>query len=240
MQRIGRRGAKRKFGRVGAADNDGAGPCQVLDEGRVLRRNHIREGRNAIAGRLALLVDIDLDGDRDAVQRAHRTGLAQRGIKIPRALNCLVPQIVDHGIQVTVHVPHAGHGGGHGRLGRCVAFGDLLCELARAQLPDWSVCHVSGLPLAKALPDRSVNQALRLALVLEPSSRDNNQASNTEERRRGLASFCLLRRCRLSDGANALHGAPKVRRRLFAGIASVATGASPADTANSETVSTDV
>lgn len=84
-----------------------------------------------------------------------------------------------------------------------------------------------------------------------PTSRDNTVKRAVCKRRDDVAAFATRYRfadqsvacqIRIDDRAalGIAYGAAKVRRRLFAGIASLATGASPAARAVSETASTDL
>ena len=61
---------KRKFRGIGPTD-DRSGLLQIPDNRRIVWRNHVLESRHAIAVGGAFLIDIDLDADRDTVQRAN-------------------------------------------------------------------------------------------------------------------------------------------------------------------------
>jgi hypothetical protein len=68
MQRIVGKRAHRKGRSVGAPDDHGAGPFEVGDNRAVFARDHVAIGDDAIVGRIADLVSIDLGRDRYAVQ----------------------------------------------------------------------------------------------------------------------------------------------------------------------------
>ena len=76
VQRVVGEDAHREGGRIGAADDDRAGMLQVGDDRAVFLGDEVLERDDAVVGRQAGLVDVDLGGDRHAVQR--RQGMAAR------------------------------------------------------------------------------------------------------------------------------------------------------------------
>ena len=70
VQRIFRKAAEREFGRVGQADNDRAGLLEIAHDRRIGGRDDIHLRGHTVGVGPPLIVDIFLDGDRYAVQRA--------------------------------------------------------------------------------------------------------------------------------------------------------------------------
>ena len=62
--------AQAEVGQVGAGDRDRAGGAHALDHGRVDRGDRLGQRGHAVRGRRAGDVDVLLDRERDAVQRA--------------------------------------------------------------------------------------------------------------------------------------------------------------------------
>ena len=99
VQRIHRRGAHRDFRGVGAADDDRAGATQMPHERRIGRRDHGREGRQAVRRRLAFLIDVHLDGHGHAEERPGRDAARERAIGRRRLRQRLLAAIHDDRVQ---------------------------------------------------------------------------------------------------------------------------------------------
>jgi len=88
--------AKREARGVGAAHRDGAGAAQVGHHRAVGRRDQVTPGDHAMGGRSAGKVDIDLDGDRHAVQRAERFAGRHGAIGRPGLRQRRLGEHIDH------------------------------------------------------------------------------------------------------------------------------------------------
>jgi hypothetical protein len=118
---------------------------------RVVRRDHVLEGDDAVGRRAPLLIHVLLDRDRHAMQRSDRTagahrlivrlGLAQRGLA----------EIVHDRIDLAVGGAHARHGAAHGLDGGHRARRDRVGQLTGAPLPQrpLRVCHCSLLSASR-------------------------------------------------------------------------------------------
>ena len=92
VQRVTREPAHRKGRRIGATDDDRAGIAQVGHDRAVLLGNVVLLDAYAIGVEAALLVDINLYGDRHPGQHAGRLTRGDTRIDRPRSLQCLFGQ----------------------------------------------------------------------------------------------------------------------------------------------------
>jgi hypothetical protein len=89
--------------RVGAAEEDRAGAPQIGDDGIVLGGDEIAIGDDAIVGRAAALVAIDLGRHRHAVQRSARLATAEGTVGRVGRLPRLVGERQHDGVDCRIH-----------------------------------------------------------------------------------------------------------------------------------------
>ena len=126
---------KGEFRGVGAPDDDGAGLLQAPDHRGIVRGNQILESRHTIAVGGALLINIDLDGDRDTVQRADRAVLLQDFVVGCSLFQRRVRLIDDDGVQMTVLGPDPVDDRAYGIRGADTRIPDGSGQLHGAPLP---------------------------------------------------------------------------------------------------------
>ena len=169
MQGIVGEAAEGEFRRVGEADDDRAGLLQVAHHGQIRRRDEVLVGGNAIEIRTAFVVDILLDRDRYAMQKAEFTTFGAPLVGRMRRSQRLLREIDDDGVQPRIDSTHPlqmrldgldrGDGAGADRgcgfdrrplPGR--AFGAARCgRFARGGLLDRLRCSLRNLALANGV-----------------------------------------------------------------------------------------
>ncbi len=94
--------AVRERRRVGAPDDDGTRLAEIRDHRAVLGGDDVAECDHAIGGGVTALINIDLDRDRHAMQRAELGARFHLGIRGIRGGQRFVGEHLDHGIQCRV------------------------------------------------------------------------------------------------------------------------------------------
>jgi len=112
VERVVREPTHREGGRIGAADDDGAGPAEIGHHRVVAGGHQVLEGDYPVVGGTAGLVHVDLGGDGHAVERAHRPAAGQglvggRGLREGR-----VVKRAHHRVDPRVDRVEARQGGG--------------------------------------------------------------------------------------------------------------------------------
>ena len=69
MQRIIGTGPHRQFRRIVAAKNNSPSAAEIRDDGRIFLGNRVGQIRQTVAGSAACQIDVDLDRNRQAMQR---------------------------------------------------------------------------------------------------------------------------------------------------------------------------
>ena len=69
MQRIIGTGPHRQFRRIVAAKNNSPSATKIRDDGRIFLGNRVGQSRQTVAGSAAYQIDVDLDRNRQAMQR---------------------------------------------------------------------------------------------------------------------------------------------------------------------------
>ena len=152
VQRVVGEPAHRERRRVGAADDDRACLAQVGHDRAVVHRDRILEGDDAVGGRAAGHVDVDLHRDRHAVQRPERVAGAHRCVRrIGRGQRRRVEDL-DEGVQLAVDGSGPAQPCGNDITTGHRAVADQGGEFARRQAPQFD--HSSG-----PLQTRSVDRA---------------------------------------------------------------------------------
>ncbi|CFM25911.1 Uncharacterised protein [Bordetella pertussis] len=136
MQQIGREPAQRERWRIGAPQDDRTGAPQVVHHRTVGLGNHVFLQRDAVAGRKARLVDIDLDRHRHSRQGPGIIAARKRRIDLIGLGQHLVGTPVHHGIQARIDLIQPPQG----RLGRGarrhLAGADRLRQIACRHAPE--------------------------------------------------------------------------------------------------------
>ena len=160
--------AHREGGRVGAADDDGACVFEVGDDRTVFLRDEVLERDNAVVGRRAGEIDIDLDGDRHTMQRTQRMAACARGVGGLGGGAGFAFENMDHCVDRGIDLVQALQDRVDGLDGGGAAGADQGREFGRVQLPEfghrtspqkmekYSRCSQSSAPLEK----RSISACL--------------------------------------------------------------------------------
>jgi hypothetical protein len=94
--------AHRIAGRIGAPDDDGSGVSQIGDHRIVVCSDKMPIGFDAAVRRMALLVDIDLHGHRNAVQRARRGAAPRAAVGLVGCRESFVVQGLHHCVEARI------------------------------------------------------------------------------------------------------------------------------------------
>jgi hypothetical protein len=119
-----------------------AGLAQIVDHRRVGCGNRVALQLDAVGGSETFLVDVDLDGDRHAGQRAHIFVARDRCIDRRRLRQHFLRAMVDHGIDCGVHGIETRKRGQSCLLGRYFLGADQGGEFSGRQTPE--VGHTGG------------------------------------------------------------------------------------------------
>ena len=120
VQRIDGRETHGNFRRVGAAYDNGAGLAKVTNQGCVGRCDGIGQNGQPVGRRLALLVDVHLDGDRDPEEWSWVGKRLQLAVRNCGLGQCLAGKVNDNCVQPRIEPPNTlydrGHDLGAGKL----------------------------------------------------------------------------------------------------------------------------
>ena len=159
-----------EFRSVGAADDDGAGLPEMGNDRRVLAGHMIREGWNAVGGRLPGHVDILLDGDRNAMQWSDRSSGRHDLIGGARRTACLVIHAHRDGVHMPIDLVHAGDVALHHLESTHLPSADRRHRLSGAPLPP--VLHQRHAPVFRAVrfPQDRLNSSTSSASGMSTNS----------------------------------------------------------------------
>ena len=107
MQRVVGEYPHGEGGCIGAPHDDGAGMLQVGDNRAVFVGDEVLERDHAVVGRQTGLIDIDLGGDRNAMQRRQRVAARAGGVGRLGLGARLVFQHAHHGIDRRIDLVQA-------------------------------------------------------------------------------------------------------------------------------------
>ena len=142
IERVVRIGAEGKFGRVGASDHDDACLLQVFHHRGVMLCDDVTQGEYPVRRCMTGLIDVDLDGDGEPVQRAGGGATGAGLVERHRAFHRLIAEVFDNGVQVGVHRVHPCDGGADGGFGAQLSTAGFLGGFGRAEAPDRIIGHV--------------------------------------------------------------------------------------------------
>jgi len=144
VQRVVTEQPQRPRRRIGPPDYYGASLLEISNSRVVFARNHVATGNDAVVGRTAGLIGVDLGRDRDAEQRA------QNIPRRPRPIGCVSGSQGFVGQHARNCVDHLVHGikAGQAQLSRLPARDptepDLPRQFARIQPPEIVGRHASS------------------------------------------------------------------------------------------------
>jgi len=142
MDQIGGEPAIGKRRAVGAAEDHRAGLAQIVDHGTVGLRDHVALQFQAVGGGKTLLVDVDLDGDRHARQRAGIFATRDRRVDAACLRQYIFRPVVDDRVDFRVDRVQPGQRG-RGRVHRRNRFRpDQGGEFFRRQTPEILHCQL--------------------------------------------------------------------------------------------------
>jgi hypothetical protein len=127
--------AHRIGGRVGAPDDHGAGGTEIGDDRVVALGDKVAIGLDPAIGRMALLVDIAFDRDRNAMERGEPFAARPHGIGGVGIGERLGIEAADDGVERAVDSIHARKTGGDRLAARNSAETDQPRELASVEPP---------------------------------------------------------------------------------------------------------
>ena len=140
-QRVVGRPPHRKLGSIGATHDDRAGIEQVAHHRRVIRGNEAGQRGEAVRGRLSGDVDVLLDGDRDAVQRARRRPAVDLAVLLLGGAQRVFGAVRDDRVDTPVVRGDASEHRLRYLDARCLARPDHRGQLDRAPAPQTTI-HV--------------------------------------------------------------------------------------------------
>ena len=146
VPRIQRASVQRVVGEVTCAerwnvcspDDDGSSFTQVSDWRTVCVRNSVLESDNSISSGPPRAVDINLDCDRDTVERVEGLSLADSRIGAVSVGERLVSKKVNDGIQVRVDLLEASDAARHGFTTRNLTCANAMGQIDRLPAPKFA------------------------------------------------------------------------------------------------------